>query len=97
MSPGFRLITTAHFEDQASRLPRDVFAQLKTRLRFLESDPRHPSLMTHEIQNAVGDFGGKIFEAYITAKYRLSWEYGVKRGEIVLRNVDNHDECLKRP
>ncbi len=68
-----------------------------TRLEFLEENPRHPSLQTHQIKNAVGDFGGKVFEAYVNEKYRLSWEYGASRGEVVLRNVDNHDDCLKHP
>ena len=97
MTPAFRLATTKRFEEQAVRLSPEVFAQLKTRLKFLESNPRHPSLKTHEIKNVVGDFGGKIFEAYVTAKYRMSWEYGPERGEIILRNIDNHDDCLKDP
>lgn len=97
MSRPFRLVTTERFEDQAARLPDDVFAQLETRLKFLEANPRHPSLKTHEIKNAAGDFGGKVFEAYVSAKYRLTWEYGPGKGEILLRNVDNHDECLERP
>lgn len=93
----FKLVTTERFEAQATRLPGGIYGQLKLRLRFLESNPRHPSLQTHEIQNAVGDFGGKIFEAYVSDKYRMTWEYGPSRGEIVLRNVDNHDDCLKSP
>lgn len=97
MSRPFRLVTTRRFEDQAARLQDDVFAQLKVRLRFLETNPRHPSLKTHEIKSAVGDFGGKIFEAYISEKYRMTWEYGPNRGEITLRNADNHDRCLERP
>lgn len=97
MSRLFGLVATRRFEEQAARLQDDAFAQLKVRLRFLETNPRHPSLKTHEVKNAVGDFGGKIFEAYVSEKYRMTWEYGPNRGEITLRNVDNHDQCLDRP
>lgn len=92
----FTLITTNHFEKQAARLPSPVYEQLKKKLKFLETNPRHPSLQTHEVRNAIGDFGGKIFEAYVTEKYRMTCEYG-SREQIVLRNLDNHDECLKNP
>lgn len=59
--------------------------------------PRHPSLKTHKVQNAIGFFEGDVFEAYVTKKYRLTWEYGPDQGMITLRNIDNHDACLKNP
>lgn len=97
MTRRFTLITTERFESQAVVLPAEVYRQLAIRFKFLETNPRHPSLNTHEVKHARGDFGGKIFESYVTIKYRLTWEYGLTPGEIVLRNVDNHDACLKRP
>lgn len=74
-----------------------MYRQLKSKLRFLETNPRHPSLESHAVERTTGDFGGKVFESYVTEKYRMTWEYGPSKGEITLRNVDNHDECLKRP
>lgn len=97
MKSPFALVTTEWFENQSIRLPDAVYKQLKTRLSFLAADPRHPSLKTHEVSGALGDFGGKIFEAYVTDKYRMTWEYGPSKGKITLRNVDNHDDCLKNP
>lgn len=97
MTPRFTLITTEHFEEQAEKLPETVYKQLKTKCAYLAENPRHPSLQTHEVKGTAGNYGGKIFEAYVSEKYRLTWEYGSARGEIVLRNVDNHDECLKNP
>jgi len=36
-----------------------------------------------------------IFEAYVDRKYRMTFEH---RGDtFVMRNVDNHDECLRNP
>ncbi|MBI3296572.1 MAG: hypothetical protein HYZ75_00295 [Elusimicrobia bacterium] len=63
----------------------------------MAANPRHPSLRTHPVEGAVGDFGTKVFEAYVSEKYRLTWEYGPKKGDITLRNVDNHDDCLASP
>lgn len=97
MTQRFKLITTEHFEEQAAKLPENVYRQLKTKLAYFSVNPRHPSLQTHEVRGAAGSFGGKIFEAYVNEKYRFTWEYGTSRGEIILRNVDNHDECLKSP
>lgn len=97
MTARFRLVTTGRFESQASLLPDSIYRQLAEKLRFLEGNPRHPSLRTHEVKHATGDFGGKIFEAYVSEKYRMTWEYGPSKGEITLRNVDNHDDCLRQP
>ena len=97
MTPRFTLITTEHFETQAEKLPENVYKQLKTKLAYLCANPRHPSLQTHEVKGVTGNYSGRIFEAYVNEKYRMTWEYGASRGEIVLRNVDNHDECLKSP
>jgi hypothetical protein len=93
----WRLAATERFLQQAGRLPDQVLRQLNARLELLAGNPRHPSLHTHEVRHAAGEFGGKIFELYVTDKYRMTWEYGSDRGEIVLRNVDNHDDCLRRP
>jgi len=93
----FRLVASERFETQAAGLPEGIFEQLKTRLSYLSANPRHPSLRTHEVLGVLGAFGGKVFEAYVTDKYRMTWEYGPAKNEIFLRNVDNHDECLRKP
>ncbi len=97
MPERFRLVATEHFAAQARRLPSPVKKQLKKRLEQLAADPKYPALGTHEVEGALGPGGKKIFEAYISMKYRMTWQYSQRKGEIVLRNVDNHDECLKKP
>ena len=93
----FVLLTTTRYERQASALPAPVKRQLAARHAQLAANPRHPSLQTHEVHGAFGDFGGKVFEAYVNDRYRLTWEYGPAKGEITLRNVDDHDDCLSHP
>jgi len=47
-------------------------------------------LKSHPIEAAPG-----IIEAYVDHKYRMTFH---RRGDVfVMRNVDNHDDCLKRP
>lgn len=104
----FRLTATEHFLNQAANLPIEVYKQLQKQLELLSNNPRHPSLQTHEIYNTRGDYGGKIFEAekhsrfslvetYINNKYRFTWEYSLEKREIILRNADNHNDCLSSP
>ncbi len=87
---------TPYFLEQATKLPLPAYQTLQVKLHFLAENPRHPSLHTHEVKGAYGNFGGKVYEAYVTKKYRLTWEYGREDRTIILRNVDNHDECLKK-
>ena len=93
----FALVISFSFERKLKKLPPDALEAAKKTLRFLAENPRHPSLKTHKVQKAVGDFGGDVFEAYVTKKYRLTWEYGPDQGMITLRNIDNHDDCLEKP
>lgn len=92
----FDLIIPHSFEKKLKGLPANIREAAKKTLLFLSENPRHPSLKTHKVEKAIGEFGGDVFEAYVTQKYRLTWEYGPQQGMISLRNIDNHDECLKK-
>ena len=93
----FDLRFTERFLAQLGHLPEEIRKPARKVIRLLASNPRHTSLNTHKISGAEGDYGGDIFEAYITMKYRMTWEYGPDKKEITLRNIDNHDACLGRP
>ena len=84
------LIFTKRFKRAYKKLPRDIQKKVKKALEQLDTDPRYPSLRVHPIGGVSG-----VFEARVDIKYRLSFEF---TGEnLYLRNVDNHDECLKNP
>jgi hypothetical protein len=36
-----------------------------------------------------------VFEAYVDVKYRMTFE--LHKDTFLMRNVDNHDECLRNP
>ena len=84
------LIFTDRFRKAYRKLPTNIQDKAKKALRFLDEDPRHPSLRVRKIQGT-----DDIFEARIDRKYRLSFQFS--GDDKILRNVDNHDECLKNP
>ena len=57
-----------------------VFAQVRKALGYLEINPHHPSLSTHEFTSLAGANGEKVFEAYAQnntpGAYRAFWHYG---------------------
>jgi hypothetical protein len=57
-----------------------VFEQVRKAIGYLEVDPHHPSLRTHEFTSLSGANGERIFEAYAqnntAGAYRIFWHYG---------------------
>ncbi len=81
---------TERFVKQYERLPKTLQGKIDKALRLLDKDYRHPGLRSHPLEGVQG-----IFEAYVDDKYRMTFE---RRGNaFLMRNVDNHDECLKNP
>jgi len=70
------------------------FKAVSKALKFLQEDPRHPSLQTHEFFSFKGPRGEKVFEAYAEqdtpAAYRIFFFYGQQRGEIVIVTITPH-------
>ena len=81
---------TERFVKQYERLPGTIQRKVDKALRLLDADFRHPGLRSHPLEGA-----GEIFEAYVDAKYRMTFE---RHGNaFLMRNVGEHDEVLKRP
>jgi len=79
---------TQRFINQYQYLPAAIQRKVDKALRLLDADFRHPGLHSHPVEGAPG-----IFEAYVDIKYRLTFER--RSNTLIMRNVDNHDECLK--
>jgi len=78
------------FGKRYGKLPAEIRKKVKKALDLLDNNFRHPGLRSHPLQSNPG-----IFEASVDDKYRMTYE---RRGDILyMRNVDNHDECLKNP
>jgi hypothetical protein len=57
-----------------------IFEHVRKALGYLELNPHHPSLNTHEFTSLTGANGGKVFEAYAQRNTpgacRIFWHYG---------------------
>jgi hypothetical protein len=57
-----------------------LLKQVRKALGYLEVDPYHPGLHTHEFTSLSGAGGEKVFEAYAQnntpGAYRIFWHYG---------------------
>lgn len=57
-----------------------LFGQVRKAIGYLEIDPHHPSLNTHEFTSLAGANGEKVFEAYAQnntpCAYCIFWHYG---------------------
>ena len=81
---------TERFVKQYARLPMAIQQKVDKALTLLDADFRHPGLRSHPVESAPG-----VIEAYVDRKYRMTFE---RHGDtLVMRNVDNHDDCLRQP
>lgn len=81
---------TERFLQHYIKLPVVIQKKVDKALRLLDADFRHPGLRSHALEGTQG-----IFEAYVDDKYRMTY---ARQGDLfIMRNVDNHDECLREP
>jgi len=63
-------------------------------LGYLETNPKHPSLNTHEYDSLSRELGIKIFEAYAENRtpqaYRIFWHYGPDKKDITIIAITPH-------
>ena len=95
----FEVYLTDQAQQQLRQLRRDRSRQKRYKavakaIRFLATNPRHPSLQTHEFTSLKGPGGEKIFEAYAEqatpAAYRIFWYYGPQKNQITLIAITPH-------
>jgi len=87
----------------AGKLDRDeekFFKKLVKVLGYLQDNPRHNSLSSHEIDDLSRKYCMKIFESYLEnrtpAAGRIFWSYGPEKGDITLLAIEPHPEDKKR-
>jgi len=76
------------------------FKKLVKVLGFLQENPRHNSLASHEIDDMTRRYGMKIFQSYLENKTpsagRIFWAYGPDAGDITVLAIEPHPEDQKR-
>lgn len=95
----FRLVFTEEAGANIEELEQDAglakrVKAVRRALGLLETNPRHPSLQTHQFKSLTGPRGEKVFEAYAEqatpAAYRLFWHYGPGKGVITIIAITPH-------
>lgn len=72
------------------RLDPDRHRKLVKTLRYLSSDPRHPSLRSHEFRSLEGESDEKVWEAYVDLNWRVFWHYGHGKDTITVVAITAH-------
>lgn len=95
----FKLLFTPQAHAALVNLANDPGAAKRLRavrktLGLLESNPRHPSLRTHEYSKLYGPRGEKVFEAYAENKtpaaFRVFWFYGPQSNQMTIVAITPH-------
>jgi mRNA-degrading endonuclease RelE of RelBE toxin-antitoxin system len=81
---------TERFKRAYKKLDEAKRGRVQKALQLLAENPRHPSLQVKRMQGTNG-----IWEARASLSLRITLEMDSET--ILLRNVGEHDETLKRP
>ena len=87
----FRVIYTKSYLKRATKFAKrhpDILAQYEKALKLLELNPFHPSLRLHRLSGSLSD----LHSISINISYRITLEFLIEDGKIILVNVGSHDE-----
>ena len=97
----FELVFTASARQELTRLERTprhegLVKQVKKSLGFLQHNPKHPSLHTHQYASIEHPYHlkEKVFEAYAQnntpSAYRIFWCYGPLKRQLTILAITPH-------
>jgi toxin HigB-1 len=90
----YSIIYTSSYEAKAKKFLQK-HSELKNQyiktLKLLELNPYHPSLRFHKVNIN----GREIYSISINISYRITMDFYVKKEEIVLINIGDHDTVYK--
>ena len=91
---------TAEFQNKT--ISKENFALYKKwgkAVKNLASNPQHPGLATHKIDQLSKRYGKEVWQSYLEnntpAAGRMFWAYGPNRGEITVIGLEPHPESTK--
>ena len=89
-------LSTRKLQGQLSKDEEKFFKKFVKVLGYLQQNPRHNSLQTHEIDDLTRKYGFKIFQSYLEnntpSAGRLFWAYGPDKQEISVLGIEPHPE-----
>jgi mRNA-degrading endonuclease YafQ of YafQ-DinJ toxin-antitoxin module len=87
----FRIIYTQSYLKRAAKFIKrhpDLLPQYEKTLKLMELNPSHPSLRLHRLGGPLRD----LHSVSINISYRITLEFLIEDGTIVLVNVGSHEE-----
>ncbi|WP_243374488.1 plasmid stabilization protein [Geotalea sp. SG265] len=87
----FRIIYTHSYIKRASKFIKrhpEILSQYEKTLKLLELNPFHPSLRLHCLDGPLQE----LHSVSINISYRITIEFIMEEGKIILVNVGSHDE-----
>lgn len=81
---------------ELNRDEKDLYRKIRKSLQYLETNPKHPGLNSHEIEVLTEKYGVRIWESYLENKKagarRMFWIYGPETKEITIVGIEKHPE-----
>jgi mRNA-degrading endonuclease RelE of RelBE toxin-antitoxin system len=84
------VVISERFARAYAKLPGDVQNKVDKALRLLDEDFRHPGLRARRVEGTE-----EIYEARVDHRHRIT--YHREGDRLVMRNVGEHDDILRRP
>jgi mRNA-degrading endonuclease YafQ of YafQ-DinJ toxin-antitoxin module len=87
----FQIIYTNSYLKRAAKFAKrhpELLPQYEKTLKLLELNPSHPSLRLHRLGGHLQD----LHAVSINISYRITLEFLVEDGKIILVNIGSHDE-----
>jgi toxin HigB-1 len=87
----FRIIYTESYLKRVAKFIKrhpEILPQYEKTLKLLELNPSHPSLRLHRLSGPLRE----LYSVSINISYRITLEFLLEDGMIVLVNVGSHDE-----
>ncbi len=92
-------LQTKYRNGTISKSEAELYKKLGKTLKLLSSNPRHPSLKTHDIAPLTQRYGVKVWQPYLENKTsgarRIFWVYGPNQSEITIIGLEPHPEDAK--
>ena len=83
----------------ASKDEKKTAKKLLKAFKLLGSNPRHPGLNSHDIDELTARYGKKVWESYIEnntpAAGRIFWVYGPQKNELTIISIEPHPNSGK--
>lgn len=85
--------------DKLNKNEEKLFRKLVKTLKFLSTNPKHPGLISHEIEPLSNRYGIKVWQSYLENKKpsagRIFWVYGPNKLDITIIGIEPHPEDKK--